>query len=48
VARTHRVTPGETLISIARKYDVPVENLKEINGIDDPDNLRMGQEIYIP
>lgn len=48
VARTHRVTPGETLISIGKKYNVPVEDLKEINGIDDPENLRMGQEIYIP
>lgn len=46
--RTHRVEAGETLSSIAELYNVSQEELQEINGIDDPNSVQEGQELYIP
>ncbi len=46
--RFHTVAAGETLISIADAYEVPWEELAELNGIDDPRSLQIGQELQIP
>src|SRR5438445_7636838 len=44
----HVLQPGQTLYSIARAYDVPVEALMRINGIRDPTVIRAGTPIVIP
>ena len=44
----HVVQPGETLVSIALDYEVDVELLQWVNGIDDPRLLRAGQQLLIP
>lgn len=44
----HRVEAGDTLIGIAARYGVVVEDLQELNGIDDPRGLQIGQELEIP
>ena len=46
--RYHTVAAGDTLISIAAAYEVPWEELAELNGIDDPRSLQIGQELQIP
>jgi LysM repeat protein len=46
--RVHAVASGETLISIAEAYEVAWEALAELNGIDDPRSLQIGQELQIP
>jgi LysM repeat protein len=42
------IQKGDTLIPIARKFGVTVEEIQEANGITDPRRLRIGQEIIIP
>lgn len=42
----HVVEPGETLWSIARKYNTTIEKLVEINHISDPDLITVGQIIF--
>lgn len=44
----HRVEPGETAFSIARRYDVPVAALSEWNGLGPDLQLRVGQFLLIP
>lgn len=46
--RVHTVASGETLISIAEAYEVAWEDLADLNGIDDPRSLQIGQELQIP
>ncbi len=46
--RKHVVQPGETLSVIAEKYDISMAQLMEINGISDPNALRVGQELTLP
>jgi membrane-bound lytic murein transglycosylase D len=48
VATIHRVDEGETLIDIARKYDVSMARIAARNGIRDPRDLRAGQTLEIP
>ena len=43
----HVVAPGETLETIARRADVPVADLVEINGLADPADARPGRLIFI-
>ena len=43
----HRVTPGDTLYSIAKRYEVSVEAIKKMN-ILDSDILSIGQILEIP
>jgi len=43
----HRVTQGETLISIATIYKVTVDEIKALNGLGS-DTIVVGQEILIP
>ena len=42
------VTTGDTLSSIARRYNTSVDNLMKINGITDPTRLRIGQKLTLP
>lgn len=44
----HEVGRGETLFRIARTYNVPVQDLVDINRISDPSKLRTGQMVFIP
>lgn len=46
--RTHVVAQGETLFSIARKYDVSVANLEKVNADLLKTGLKTGQTISIP
>jgi murein DD-endopeptidase MepM/ murein hydrolase activator NlpD len=39
---------GDTLYSIARKFDVPLQEILEANHIQDPSNLKVGTRIRIP
>ena len=43
----HKVTAGETLYSISRKYSVSVQSIKEAN-TEITENLKLGQNIMIP
>ncbi|HET8834041.1 MAG TPA: LysM peptidoglycan-binding domain-containing protein [Gemmatimonadales bacterium] len=47
-ARTHTVRRGETLISLARRFGVSVQALRDANGLSGRDNLRAGATIKIP
>ncbi|RYZ87930.1 MAG: LysM peptidoglycan-binding domain-containing protein, partial [Proteobacteria bacterium] len=46
--KTHVVAAGETLFSIARRFDVSVDNLKKVNADLLKDGLKSGQTISIP
>lgn len=45
---TVKVTPGDTLYSLSRKYSVPVNDLAVMNNIKPPFALYAGQEIRVP
>jgi LysM repeat protein len=42
------IKKGDTLLPIARKFGVTVQEIQEANGITDPRRLQIGQEIIIP
>lgn len=44
----YTVSEGDTLYSIAEKYDLPVSLLMKVNGIDDPYNLQIQTKLCIP
>jgi len=44
----HQVSPGETLIAIARAYDVEPDALQTVNGLDDADRIAVGQNLVLP
>lgn len=44
----YRVRAGDTLISIAARFSVSVSSLQSLNGISDPNRLRIGQLLKIP
>ena len=44
----HVVKSGDTMLGIALEYGVSLEALQAANGIDDPQFLRVGQELLIP
>jgi murein DD-endopeptidase MepM/ murein hydrolase activator NlpD len=48
VGVVHVVEPGESLGRIARAYDLTAEDLADVNGIDDPRALRVGDELFVP
>ena len=39
---------GDTLYSIAKKYNTDVESLKKFNKILDPSAMKIGTELYVP
>ena len=45
---THVVEPGQELGLIAKQYNVAVESIVSMNGIENPDLLWVGQELVIP
>ena len=44
----YTISQGDTLYSIAEKYDLPVSLLMKVNGIDNPYNLQIGTRLCIP
>jgi hypothetical protein len=42
------VQGGDTLSSIAQKFDVDLDDLLRANGLSDPDYVQVGQELLIP
>ncbi len=40
---TVQVNKGDTLYSIAKRYDMTIDELIELNGIDSPNDLKVGQ-----
>jgi LysM repeat protein len=42
------VQPGDSLSGIAFRFDVSVELLAQANGIDDPNVIKVGQQLVIP
>ena len=44
----YTVNEGDTLYSIAEKYDLPVTLLMKVNDIDNPYNLKIGTRLCIP
>ncbi len=44
----HIFEPGQTLYSLARAYQVPLETLMRVNGINDPTAIRDGARLFIP
>jgi LysM repeat protein len=45
---THEVRIGETLSEIAAAYGVPLAELMALNGISDPNTIRVGQTLILP
>lgn len=48
VPATHTIGSGDTLSSIARKYGTTWQELAELNQIDNPGRIRLGQIIKLP
>ena len=44
---THKVRRGESLSRIAKKYRTSISKILANNYLDDPDNIRVGQELRI-
>lgn len=44
----HTVQTGQTLSSICRIYGADLQEVAEVNGIDDPDEIVVGQLVFIP
>ncbi|HXV43366.1 MAG TPA: LysM peptidoglycan-binding domain-containing protein [Anaerolineae bacterium] len=47
-AGTHTVAAGETLYSIARHYGVPADVIAAANGLANPNQLFVGQVLFLP
>jgi LysM repeat protein len=45
---THRIKSGETLSEIAATYQVSMQSIVQINGLDDPSHIVTGQDLMIP
>ena len=45
---SYTIKEGETLTSVARRVEVPVDVLSLFNGISDPDKLRAGTVLRVP
>lgn len=46
--RTHVVADGDSFYSIARKYDVTISEIQQLNPNVDPQNLTSGLRVTIP
>jgi LysM repeat protein len=46
--QTYTVAEGDTLAAIAQQFGTSVEALQEANGIEDPDEIVVGQVLVIP
>jgi LysM repeat protein len=47
-AQTYTVVEGDTLAVIAQRFGTTVEALQAANGIEDPDEIVVGQVLVIP
>jgi LysM repeat protein len=47
-AGTHVVGPGETLFSIAQRYGLTAEMIAGANGLANPNQIYVGQVLYLP
>ncbi|AFG37916.1 murein hydrolase activator EnvC family protein [Spirochaeta africana] len=47
-APVHEVRRGDTLYSISRRYDVTVDALRELNGLDEEARIFAGQQLKLP
>ncbi len=45
---THVVQAGETLNVISQRYDVSIDDIMAVNGLNNPDFLSVGQSLTIP
>jgi LysM repeat protein len=48
IAGTHTVAPGETLFSIAQRYGTSAQAIAEANGLANPNQIYVGQVLYLP
>jgi murein DD-endopeptidase MepM/ murein hydrolase activator NlpD len=48
IGLVHTVREGETLTSICKAYKANLQEVAEVNGIDRPDDLALGQHLFIP
>lgn len=44
----HTITEDDTFYSLAKRYDVPLKQIVELNGDETPEKLTIGKTIYIP
>ena len=44
----YTIRPGDTLSSIAARFDVPLETLADANGIENPNLIKVNQKLIIP
>ena len=44
----YTIKKGDTLFKISNTFNIPLETLIEVNGLTKPDNLAVGQNIFIP
>lgn len=44
----HTVTENDTFYSLAKRYDVSLKQIVELNGDEDPEKLALGKTLYIP
>lgn len=44
----HPVEKGQTLWRIARAYEVSLQELAEVNDLEDPARIRVGQRLWVP
>src|SRR5699024_2392323 len=42
------VKPGDTLWNIAKKFRSTVDAIAKLNGIEDVDNFKVGEQLFIP
>jgi murein DD-endopeptidase MepM/ murein hydrolase activator NlpD len=47
-AYTHTIAGGESLYTIARRYEVTTQALVQANGLSSPDKIVVGQQLIIP
>lgn len=45
---TYVVAENDTLYGIAARFDVEISVLVEVNGLSDPNDIQVGQELTIP
>lgn len=48
VFKVYVVKPGDTMYAIAKKYDVDVEDLLKLNGLNEDDFIYPNEEILVP
>lgn len=44
----HRIQPGDTLLALAKKHGIRVEDIVSLNNISNPKALRLGTDLILP